>query len=1283
MRRFLALFLAVLVSMAPMAARAVVWMLEGDMAVRWQHGSDVSTVSVPLRGDIRWLAATRDGGAWLAGAQTALHVSPDGTLDARADLAQRNVGDITAIAADPYEGTVWVATDAPLLLRLAADGAVEVGTTLDGAIDALAVCVDGGAWLVTGGELLHVSGSGQPGARRRLALDEDERVTALAVDALRDRIFVGTTRGTRVVPTGPRTNEDMQEVSTGETRSLALDPVSGLVLAIVDDALVLIASGDERGSPAFERKIVEGERPIGVLHDASARSFVIQGADGSSRVVQLDQPDERIVSGRARALSATPFAIEPALTLVRPPDGAALGAADLEVVVRVDARCNDVPCAVPETYRARMKMDIAIDDVSLGEPRTADATGRVVWPPHSMLSPGVHRMSARAIDAFGHETRRLGATWTRSTVATGTQASVRSEGPVEAAAGAARVKAANKAPSVTLTSPVNGAAFMLGTNVTLEATASDADGSIAKVEFYRGGTTLIGSVAVAPYRYAWTPDASGDFTLTAKAYDNRKATATSPPVTISVTGNQSPVVALASPVAGTYVTPGSTVLLSANADDPDGTVVSVAFFDGDTPVGSTSALPYEVAWSPASAGVHVLTVRASDDKDAVAVSAPVEVVVGAAPIVVVTNPVACATLDGPIDLVLAADATTTSGKVASVEFYDGGTLVETLNTAPWRTTLLNAGLGSHSITARAIDTHGVATTSRAATVTVRAPNQPPAVAFTAPADGARFAFGSAIGMAASASDPDGTVTAVEFRLGSASGTLIARATSAPFAATWSSASAGSHTLVAVAYDDRNASTASAPVHVNVDSNALPSVAVTAPAANAQYAAPASIIISASASDPDGTVTKVEFLVGGSVVGSSTTAPYTTMWTNVPGGSYSITARATDNAGGVTASSPVSITVVANAPPSVALTAPAPNAQLYAPATVSVSAAAADTDGTIAHVEFYADGALIGTSNSAPYAMVWDGVTTGTHVLTAKAIDDTGASTVSSPVTINVVGPSIGIEAALDGATIDDDNVLVRGFVFAPANAAVTVNGMVTHIDDFGRFQANDVALVPGANTVTAVVTTQDGMTSSQSIVVNSSGRGPFVVHAAPTEGLESLQVTFSVENRDGVSFKQIDLDFDDDGNPDWIALANEFVDNRIAVTATYPVGTWRAVIKAYGDQDQVLYATAKSIVVRMPAVLQANLRSIYDGVLSRLKAGNVAGALTAFTGSAYDKYNAIFTQLQPSLATIVDQLGTVREINFNADVAELSVVRDTPDGPRLFMVYLVRAEDGIWRIDGM
>jgi hypothetical protein len=288
------------------------------------------------------------------------------------------------------------------------------------------------------------------------------------------------------------------------------------------------------------------------------------------------------------------------------------------------------------------------------------------------------------------------------------------------------------------------------------------------------------------------------------------------------------------------------------------------------------------------------------------------------------------------------------------------------------------------------------------------------------------------------------------------------------------------------------------------------------------------------------------------------------------------------------------------------------------------------------------------------------------------------------VSVTVAGPpSLNIDDALADATIDDDNVLVRGFVSAPANAAVTVNGVVTHIDDLGRFQANDIALTPGVNTVTAIVTTQDGQSSSQSITINSTGAGAFVVHAAPTEGLESLQVTFTVEDPAGTPFKQIFVDLDGDGFPNLILTPDQFFDGKVNIRATYPVGTWLAVLTAYDEQDRVIYSTSKSIVVRIPAILQNDLRGVYDGMVTRLRAGNIPGALTAFTGSAYEKYNAIFTQLQPSLGTVLDQLGELQEVTFNMDMAEFSFVRSTADGPQRFMLYMIRAEDGIWRIDGM
>jgi hypothetical protein len=380
---------------------------------------------------------------------------------------------------------------------------------------------------------------------------------------------------------------------------------------------------------------------------------------------------------------------------------------------------------------------------------------------------------------------------------------------------------------------------------------------------------------------------------------------------------------------------------------------------------------------------------------------------------------------------------------------------------------------------------------------------------------------------------------------------------------------------------------------------------------------------------------------------------------------------------------VPVVVASNSPPTITLRSLA-GETYFAPATITLVADASDADGTISRVEFRANGALLGASSAPPYTYVWGGVSPGSYNVTATAIDNVGGTTTTAPMAVTVGGAlDVSIADGLDGATIADDNVLVRGAVSAPPNSAMTVNGVVTHIDDNGRFQTNDVRLAPGSNTITAVVTTQDGQTSSRTIAVNSVGRGPFVVRAAPTEGLNSLTVAFTIENADDVSFARITLDLDNDGSSNIVVTPDQFSNGAVTVSATYPTGTWLAVVKAYDDQERVIYSTTKSIVVLSPAALQAKLKGIYDGMLTRLQAGNVQTALTAFTGSARDRYGAVLTALQPTLPSIIDQLGDLTEFTFGIDLAELSVVRATPDGPRRFLLYLLRSEDGIWRFDGM
>ncbi|HMP84526.1 MAG TPA: Ig-like domain-containing protein, partial [Verrucomicrobiota bacterium] len=91
----------------------------------------------------------------------------------------------------------------------------------------------------------------------------------------------------------------------------------------------------------------------------------------------------------------------------------------------------------------------------------------------------------------------------------------------------------------------------------------------------------------------------------------------------------------------------------------------------------------------------------------------------------------------------------------------------------------------------------------------------------------------------------------------------------------------------------------------------------------------------------------------------------------------------------------------NAPPTVTLTSPANGAVFSAPANISLRASASDSDGSIAKVEFFANGVLVATDTSSPYSATWGSVSAGNYSITAKATDNNGAQTTSTAASITV------------------------------------------------------------------------------------------------------------------------------------------------------------------------------------------------------------------------------------------------------------------------------------------
>lgn len=93
----------------------------------------------------------------------------------------------------------------------------------------------------------------------------------------------------------------------------------------------------------------------------------------------------------------------------------------------------------------------------------------------------------------------------------------------------------------------------------------------------------------------------------------------------------------------------------------------------------------------------------------------------------------------------------------------------------------------------------------------------------------------------------------------------------------------------------------------------------------------------------------------------------------------------------------------NHPPQVSISSPGTGTTHNSSPGITINATASDRDGasTIAKVEFYADGALIGTDTSSSYSYLWTNPTPGPYVLTAMAIDTEGGFTNSSGVAVTV------------------------------------------------------------------------------------------------------------------------------------------------------------------------------------------------------------------------------------------------------------------------------------------
>lgn len=283
--------------------------------------------------------------------------------------------------------------------------------------------------------------------------------------------------------------------------------------------------------------------------------------------------------------------------------------------------------------------------------------------------------------------------------------------------------APNAVPTVTLN--VSRAALTLGQSLTLTATAADSDGTISSVRFYEGAT-LLQTLTAEPYLLEVTPSSAGEKNYTAVAYDNTGAGRTSAPqrVQVQAVGNQNPIIAAFASVS--TIVAGQQVTFSATANDPDGSINRVEFYDGPTLLGSDPTDPYSVTFAPTAPAARQLFAKAIDNAGGSTTTAAIPLTVtassgNAAP--TVTLSASPSTVQVGNTVTLTATANDSDGVVAKVEYFNGSTkLGETTSTPHSFTTQPIATAGTNFFSAKATDNAGASGLS--ATIFVLAQEAP-------------------------------------------------------------------------------------------------------------------------------------------------------------------------------------------------------------------------------------------------------------------------------------------------------------------------------------------------------------------------------------------------------------------------------------------------------------------------------------------------------------------------------------------------------------------------------
>jgi YD repeat-containing protein len=491
--------------------------------------------------------------------------------------------------------------------------------------------------------------------------------------------------------------------------------VVDVAAAILDpaNAAPVVDAGVDRGSPTFGGLVLEGVATDDGLPAGSTlttRWSVVYGS-GPVTFAQPDSPVTGVHFG-----SHGEFRLRLTAT-----DGQLVSSDDVVIFIRIDAGENGPPTVNAGPDRTAIAGDPIVLNGTAADDGQPLAATTLTW--RQRTGPGDATFGSPHAAATGVVFSAPG-TYFLTLTADDSLLSATDEVVVTVAA------AANRAPSVDL-GPDRTVPFGQSVVLTPQIDDDRLPTGFTQLSYEQSaGSRPLRVVPDSLGGYTIDLPAIGSYALRLTAHDGELGATDEVAFTVTPAPTAAPLVALTAPASGASFQAGQPIELQASASDSDagGGILSIAFYDGATLLGTIEGWQSTFSWTGALAGTHDLTAVATDASGTTAASAPIVVnVTPAMPTVALTYPAPYSAFAPGESVTLQANASpsVTGAAIARIEFLVDGAVLAVDPSAPFSAAwAVPAALGDHTLSARATHTAGQTVTS--STVLVRVVGDPTA-----------------------------------------------------------------------------------------------------------------------------------------------------------------------------------------------------------------------------------------------------------------------------------------------------------------------------------------------------------------------------------------------------------------------------------------------------------------------------------------------------------------------------------------------------------------------------